>query len=78
MEQTVKCALCGSPYKGYSHTVADQSACQRCIRRAESMRGATPNEFITEGMRGLSEDEIKHRHLKDAEGMRNSITFADV
>ncbi len=35
MEQTVKCPICGKPYKVYSHTVADQSACSRCVEKAE-------------------------------------------
>jgi len=38
MEQTVKCPICGDPYKVYSHTVADQSACPDCVRKAESKR----------------------------------------
>ena len=34
-EQTVKCPICSSPYKFYAFTVADQSACPSCVRRAE-------------------------------------------
>ena len=29
-EQTVKCPICGSPYKVYMYYTGDQSACQRC------------------------------------------------
>jgi endogenous inhibitor of DNA gyrase (YacG/DUF329 family) len=35
MEQTIKCPICGNPYKTYSHTVADQSACPSCVRKVE-------------------------------------------
>jgi len=35
MEQTVKCKICGKPYKFYGHYAGDQSACPKCIRQAE-------------------------------------------
>jgi len=35
MNGTVKCPICGKPYKWYSHTVADQTACPDCVREAE-------------------------------------------
>lgn len=35
MNGTVKCPICGKPYKWYSHTTADQSACPKCVREAE-------------------------------------------
>ncbi len=38
MEQTVKCPICGEPYKIYSHTTADQSACPDCVAKAERKR----------------------------------------
>jgi endogenous inhibitor of DNA gyrase (YacG/DUF329 family) len=31
---TAKCPICGEPYQWYSHTVADQSACPKCVRKA--------------------------------------------
>lgn len=78
MEQTIKCKICGKQYKVYSHTVADQSACPECIRRAEMMRPAKPTIQQMEGMRALSEDEIKELQIRNAEGMRNSAYFYDV
>jgi len=33
--KTVKCPICGEPYKVYAYTVADQSACRDCVRKAE-------------------------------------------
>jgi hypothetical protein len=39
MEQTVKCPICGEPYKVYSHTVADQSACPKCVAKATQNSG---------------------------------------
>ena len=33
MEQTLKCPICGEPYKGYSHTTVDQSACPKCVAK---------------------------------------------
>lgn len=35
MNGTLKCPVCGEPYKWYSHTVADQSACPACVSKAE-------------------------------------------
>lgn len=35
LDRTVKCPICGEPYKTYSHTVADQSACPDCVNKAE-------------------------------------------
>ncbi len=33
-ETTVKCKICGKPYKVYAFFVGDQSACPDCIREA--------------------------------------------
>lgn len=33
-EQTVKCHICGRPYKVHSHYAGDQSACPKCIAEA--------------------------------------------
>jgi len=35
MEQTIRCKICGKPYKVYSHYAGDQSACPECVRQAE-------------------------------------------
>lgn len=35
LEGTAKCPFCGRLYKWYAHTVADQSACPRCVAEAE-------------------------------------------
>ena len=32
---TVKCPICGAPYKWHAFTVADQSACPACVAEAE-------------------------------------------
>ena len=34
-EATVKCPICGEPYKTYGNTTADQSACPNCVYKAE-------------------------------------------
>lgn len=34
-EQTVKCPICGNPYKIYAYYAGDQSACPRCRSKAE-------------------------------------------
>ncbi len=34
-EQTVKCPICGEPYKFMPFFVGDQSACPGCVRKAE-------------------------------------------
>lgn len=46
MEQTVKCPICGKPYKFYAHSAADQSACPTCVREAERAvsRPSSPDE----------------------------------
>lgn len=41
-EQTVKCPICGRPYKVYSHYAGDQSACSSC--RAEASKNASVPE----------------------------------
>lgn len=33
-EQTVKCHICGQPYKVYAYMAGDQSACPSCIAQA--------------------------------------------
>ena len=35
MEKTIKCPICGQPYKFYSFSSADQSACPSCVSKAE-------------------------------------------
>ena len=35
IEQTIKCHICGKPYKFYAFSAADQSACPACVRAAE-------------------------------------------
>lgn len=38
---TLKCPICGDPYKVYSHFAGDQSACGKCqaTARGGSLRG---------------------------------------
>ena len=38
-ERTVKCPICGEPYKFYAYHAGDQSACPACIAKAERKRG---------------------------------------
>lgn len=35
-EKTVKCPICGEPYKVYPFYVGDQSACSKCVNKAEA------------------------------------------
>lgn len=35
-EQTVKCPLCSNPYKTYAFYAGDQSACSKCVKKAEN------------------------------------------
>lgn len=45
MEATRKCPICGAPYKVYSMTVADQTACRECVAEAErAATDPTPDE----------------------------------
>ena len=78
MEQTIACKLCGHPYKVFMHTVADQSACPRCISQAEMMRPVKLTANQLAGMRALSKEEIKANHLKNAKGFQNAIVRTDV
>ena len=45
-EQTVKCKICGKPYKFYMFYAGDQSACPACRREAEDAinRPSSPEE----------------------------------
>jgi len=36
MERTIRCPICSEPYKFYSYSAADQSACPDCVRKAEA------------------------------------------
>lgn len=48
-EQTVKCPICGNPYKVYAYHAGDQSACSSCVRKAESnSRGGDFRDFPRE------------------------------
>ncbi len=38
-EQTVKCPICGEPYKFYPFYAGDQSACPKCRGKAEQNMG---------------------------------------
>lgn len=38
-ERTVACPICGEPYKVFAMTVADQSACPDCVRKANAKLG---------------------------------------
>ena len=53
MQGTVKCPICGKPYKWYSHTVMDQSACPKCVAEAE--RSANGFRY------GVGANEYNHR-----------------
>lgn len=48
LDQTVKCGICGKPYKFYAFSGADQSACPACVREAEKavVRDDTPEEKL--------------------------------
>ena len=37
MEQTLKCPICGNPYKVYAFYSGDQSACGQCLSKAKSI-----------------------------------------
>jgi hypothetical protein len=43
---TLKCPVCGKPYKWYGHTVADQSACPKCVREAAEAAGANAGRRV--------------------------------
>ena len=36
MGRTLQCPICGEPYKFYSYSAADQSACRDCVRKTEA------------------------------------------
>jgi len=45
MNGTAKCPICGKPYRWYSHTIADQTACPSCVQAASggSLRDRVSN-----------------------------------
>ncbi len=34
LEQALECPICHKPYKVYSHSAADQTACPECVAKA--------------------------------------------
>lgn len=52
LEQTVKCPICGEPYKIYPFMSGDQSACPSCRERAEEnmRKGRGPDKKWTRGL----------------------------
>lgn len=72
-EQTVKCRICGEPYKFYWFSAADQSACPDCVAKAEkkssesSNANQLPPRFRADpfGEAGEEEDEVE-RDLRDS------------
>lgn len=38
-KQTVKCPICGEPYVFYAFSAADQSACPKCVAKANENQG---------------------------------------
>jgi len=44
MQGTIKCPICGKPYKWYSMTTADQTACPECVQEAERAVRRKSNE----------------------------------
>lgn len=47
LDRTIKCGICGRPYKFYAFSAADQSACRSCVREAEQavVRPDTPDQI---------------------------------
>jgi endogenous inhibitor of DNA gyrase (YacG/DUF329 family) len=43
-ERTIKCPICGRPYKTYPSYAGDQSACPRCRKEAERQEGKINKE----------------------------------
>lgn len=45
-EQTVKCPVCGDPYKIYPDITNDQSACPSCIAEASTKKSTWQKTII--------------------------------
>jgi endogenous inhibitor of DNA gyrase (YacG/DUF329 family) len=50
--KTVKCPICGRPYKFYSMLAGDQSACPECRRKAEEAMRRGPHRQGTNPTQG--------------------------
>lgn len=35
LERVIKCPICGQPYKFFPYFAGDQSACPKCVKKAE-------------------------------------------
>lgn len=57
MGGTTACPICGKPYKWYSLTVADQSACPECVYEAEQSVSRTSNDRERERRRRFFNNE---------------------
>lgn len=54
LDKTVKCHICGAPYKFYAFSAADQSACPACVEEAER------------SMNRPSDEEMERRRFRRA------------
>ena len=62
--RTVKCKVCGEPYKVYAFSAADQSACPTCVQRAERNMERQPAPPLTESGRSVLRDAIVRLHTE--------------
>ena len=46
---TIKCPICGEPYKVYAFFAGDQSACSHCQQKAMKKGGHWTHEDIRKG-----------------------------
>lgn len=44
-EKTIKCPICGKPYKFYAFYAGDQSVCPKCVAEAEKDIVKHPNRI---------------------------------
>lgn len=44
LDKTVKCSICGKPYKFMAFYAGDQSACPACVREAEKAVARPSND----------------------------------
>ena len=56
-ETTIKCPICGQPYKVYAFSAADQSACPSCVQKAE--QNASLGRSLPKGIQRIANWESK-------------------
>ena len=57
-ERTVRCGICGDPYKVYLYYAGDQSACPACVKKAEDKMRKDREADISKAVERLTKPRV--------------------